>query len=107
MNVINVFEVVPKDMRDTIYAGVTLTNVINVLGFSHQGEESVCKIIQNVIQNIKLLLNVTCWRYKNIYSIFYKNLLIKEISLQNLFQKSDISIYYQSLCFHEHSRWLV
>lgn len=46
-----------KDMRDTIYAGGTLMNVISVLGFSHQ-EESVYKIIQRVIQNIKLLLNL-------------------------------------------------
>lgn len=44
-------------MRDTIYAGGTLMNVISVLGFSHQ-EESVYKIIQRVIQNIKLLLNL-------------------------------------------------
>lgn len=36
-----------KDMRDTIYAGATLTNAINVLGFSHQEEESVSKIIRN------------------------------------------------------------
>lgn len=45
-------------MRDTIYAGGTLMNVISVLGFSHQEEESVYKIIQRVIQNIKLLLNL-------------------------------------------------
>lgn len=47
-----------KNMRDTIYAGGTLMNVISVLGFSHQEEESVYKIIQRVIQNIKLLLNL-------------------------------------------------
>lgn len=34
--------------------------------------------------------------------MFRKNLLIKGIPLENLLQKSDISIYYQSLCFHEH-----
>lgn len=31
-----------KDMRDTIYAAGTLMNVINVVGFSHQEEESLC-----------------------------------------------------------------
>lgn len=29
-------------MRDTIYAAGTLMNVINVVGFSHQEEESLC-----------------------------------------------------------------
>lgn len=29
-------------MRDIIYAAGTLMNVINVVGFSHQEEESLC-----------------------------------------------------------------